>query len=358
MPDNSKPSGKRIIRMLLIVTAAITVCVLVIFGLGTYSKNTGKTLNVVYIPKSSVSSNDFWDAVKKGALTSAKENSVSLTVRAPEDETKVEEQKSLIRAAITEKPDAMVVAPASTTECSDVLKEVKSAGIPLVFVDSLTDDTIADACVATDNVAAGTKMGELINETITDDDQIGIISHVKNSSTAKMRESGFRESLGSRASQIVGTVYSNSSTETARRVTEELIEQYPGIDYLVCMNEDSSVGAARAVNELGLSGQIVIEGFDNATEEIQNLESGTIKALVIQKAFTMGYLSIENAARLARGESVDYQTDSGSALITKENMYETQNQELLFPFYGTDFSTGISNAESVTNSVANSTVGS
>ena len=39
------------------------------------------------------------------------------------------------------------------------------------------------------------------------------------------------------------------------------------------------------------------------------------------------------AAELARGKTVDHETDSGSALVTRDNMYTEENQEILFPFY-------------------------
>ena len=69
-------------------------------------------------------------------------------------------------------------------------------------------------------------------------------------------------------------------------------------------------------------------------EEIQLLEEGIFDAIVIQKPFNMGYLGIETAVRAARGRDVETYVDSGSELITKENMYSEENQKLLFPFFG------------------------
>jgi ribose transport system substrate-binding protein len=46
----------------------------------------------------------------------------------------------------------------------------------------------------------------------------------------------------------------------------------------------------------------------------------------------MGYLGVENAVKLIKGETVKKEIDSGSTLINKENMYSNLNQKLLFPF--------------------------
>ncbi|HOO28464.1 MAG TPA: substrate-binding domain-containing protein, partial [Lachnospiraceae bacterium] len=277
--------------------------------------------------------NDFWSSVLAGAEMAAKENNVRLEINSPTDEMHIDEQNQLIYEAIEERPDVIAVSPSSKNENNKALLAVKTAGIKLIYIDSKTDEEIQDVCVSTDNVAAGKKMAEPMLGTIDQTSKIAIVSHVRNSSTAEEREIGFREGLGSYESQIVDVVYSNSMKDIGYQVTKELLTKEPDISYLACLNEDSAVGAAGAVKELGLVGKICIVGFDNSTEEILSLEEGVFSAIVVQKAFSMGYLGIESAAELARGEKVETYIDSGSVLITKENMYKEENQELLFPFY-------------------------
>ena len=57
-----------------------------------------------------------------------------------------------------------------------------------------------------------------------------------------------------------------------------------------------------------------------------------MQGLVVQKPFNMGYLSVEKAVQLLEGVQVERNIDSGSKLITRENMYTDENQKLLFPF--------------------------
>ena len=317
-------------KLLLLIAALIGAGVGSIF---LFTQDADAPISVIYIPKTEISSNDFWSSVLAGAEMAAKENNVNLEITSPTDELHVEEQNGLILEAIKKHPDVIAVSPSSRSENNEALSAVKAAGIKLIFIDSKTDEEIQDVCISTDNVVAGRKMAEPMLPTLSKESKIGIVSHVKNSSTAEERERGFREGLGDYASQVVDVVYSNSMKEVGLKVTKELLMREPDITYLACLNEDSAVGAARAVKELGMEEQICIVGFDNSTEEIIRLEEGVFSAIVVQKAFSMGYLGIENAARLARGETVDAYIDSGSVLITKENMYKEENQELLFPFY-------------------------
>ncbi|MFT3984024.1 MAG: substrate-binding domain-containing protein [Lachnospiraceae bacterium] len=317
-------------KLLLLAAALVAAGIISIF---LFTQDTDAPIYVVYIPKTEISSNDFWTSVLAGAEMAAKENNVNLEITSPTDELHVDEQNELILEAIEKHPDVIAVSPSSRSENIKALSAVKEAGIKLIFIDSKTDEEIQDVCISTDNVAAGRKMAEPMLPTLNKESKIAIVSHVRNSSTAEERERGFREGLGDYASQVVEVVFSNSMKEVGAEVTKELLIREPDITYLACLNEDSAVGAARAVKELGMERQICIVGFDNSTEEIIRLEEGVFSAIVVQKAFSMGYLGIENAAKLARGEEVEAYIDSGSVLITKENMYMEENQELLFPFY-------------------------
>ncbi len=55
---------------------------------------------------------------------------------------------------------------------------------------------------------------------------------------------------------------------------------------------------------------------------------------MIQKPFNIGYLGVEQAVKAIEGYPMEYNLDSGCKLITKENMYEEENQRLLYPFSG------------------------
>ena len=317
----------KVILPVLILLSVGVVCFIL------FTRDDGAPIHVIYVPKTEISINDFWSSIQAGAEMAAKENNVQLKITSPTDELHVEEQNELIYQAIEKHPDAIAVSPASRDKNAEALRAVKEAGIKLVFIDSKTDEEVQDVCISTDNVAAGSKMAEPMLDTINENSKIAIVSHVKNSSTAEERELGFRKGLKEYEKQIVAVVYSNSKKDVGYTVTKKLLTEQPDITYLACLNEDSAVGAARAVRELGMSDKIFIVGFDNSTEEILRLEEGVFNAIVVQKAFSMGYLGIESAARIARGEQVEAYIDSGSVLITKENMYKEENQELLFPFY-------------------------
>ena len=77
--------------------------------------------------------------------------------------------------------------------------------------------------------------------------------------------------------------------------------------------------------------KINLIGFDSSFEELQFLEQGIIKSLVVQKPFNMGYLGIKMTVDVLNNKQIPDRIDTGSTLITLENMNTPENQKLLFP---------------------------
>ena len=322
---------------MIILISGLFLCLIILFyaGMSLRAKET-KVFHVYYIPKIIDENNDFWTSLISGANSAASEYQLKLTIQAPDDETDYATQNQLILNAIKEKPDVLVVSPISTTKNSKALQKVNDAGIPLIFIDSSANECDYNSLISTDNFNAGMEMGKYVQTLINKDSKIAIVAHVKNASTALDRAAGLRAGLGSNAYQIIDTVYCDSNYEKARVLTKKLLKKHPDIEVIVGLNEYSAVGAGRAINELGLSGDVKIIGFDNSIESIQYLEQGTFDGLEIQNAYNMGYLGIETAWQLLKGQAYESYVDSGANLITRDNMYDDANQKLLFAFLNVD----------------------
>ncbi len=291
-----------------------------------------KNIKIVYVSKVIDENNAFWFSLFEGAQIVAKEYGVELTVLAPDSEKDYEKQNELIEEAIAMKPDAILLSPSDNQKTLPLAKKIKAAGIKLVLIDSEMEEPIEDALVATDNYEAGKKVGELVKTLIKKNSKIAIVSHVQGTSTAIAREAGLREELGDEQERIVDVVFSDSEYEKAYKVTKELLQSHPDVDIIVGLNEYSAIGAARAVRDLGFSDSIKMVGFDSSQEEIQLLEEGIFEGIVVQKAFNMGYIGLETAVKILRGEDVAANIDSGSNIVRKADIYTDENQKLLFPF--------------------------
>lgn len=289
-----------------------------------------RTLDIVLIQKA-LDDTDFWTSMHQGGEMAAAEYNANIRVTGPKREQDADRQNEMILEAIEEKPDAIVLAPCSSIETLPYARMIEEEGIRLILVDSTMEEEAGEAVISTDNFEIGYKMGEYMRKFVRDDTVIGIVGHVKGSSTAKWREAGFRAGLQDEEKRVAEIVFCSSDMDKATELTKELLERHPDMNMIVGLNEYSAVGAARAVKELGMEDKIRMAGIDSSEEEIRLLEEGIFDALVVQKPFNMGYLSVETAVRAVRGEKTEKIQNSGSALITKKTMYTEENQKLLFP---------------------------
>lgn len=320
---------KKVFIMAVILIAA---SVVIFIGLLKPEATQTRKCSLIYIPKIRDDTNDFWTSVISGCRMAAEEYESELEIMAPDKEENVEEQNRLLRAAIEKKPDAILFSTSSMNASDELLKEAKDKGIRITYIDSYTKEDLQDLTVATDNVNAGRMMGEYARTLLDKDSKIAIVSHVKGVSTAVEREQGFREGLGDYAENIVETVYCNSLYEKSYELAQKLMEKYPDLEMIAGMNEYSAVGVGRAVSDAGVKDRIDVVGVDCSQEAINLMEMGVYKGIIVQKAFRMGYIGVEETIHMLNGDAVEKNIDSGCELVTPENMYDSDIERLIFPF--------------------------
>ena len=320
---------KKVFIMAVILIAA---SVVIFIGLLKPEATQTRKCSLIYIPKIRDDTNDFWTSVISGCRMAAEEYESELEIMAPDKEENVEEQNRLLRAAIEKKPDAILFSPSSMNASDELLKEAKDKGIHITYIDSYTKEDLQDLTVATDNVNAGRMMGEYARTLLDKDSKIAIVSHVKGVSTAVEREQGFREGLGDYAENIVETVYCNSLYEKSYELAQKLMEKYPDLEMIAGMDEYSAVGVGRAVSDAGVKDRIDVVGVDCSQEAINLMEMGVYKGIIVQKAFRMGYIGVEETIHMLNGDAVEKNIDSGCELVTPENMYDSDIERLIFPF--------------------------
>lgn len=291
---------------------------------------------ILFVPKTIDGRTEFWQVLGQGALTAAKEFGVDIKTVGTVSESDVDGQIELLEEAIESRPKAIVLAASDYNRIVPVAEKIRAAGIPLVTVDSGLNGGISESFIATDNYEAGKQAGDALMRWIGKEDRVAIISYVKVSATAIERERGARDSLKAAGASNVAaeTYYSNSSETLAYEIVEKLIGEMPELKGIVCLNEPTTVGAAKAVQDFASNRGIKLVGFDSSTDEVAFLEDGIIQAIVVQKPFNMGYLAVRTAVSASKGRNVERTIDTGSKVITKANMYAKENQKLLFPFDG------------------------
>ena len=328
-----KKNTSRTLIFAIIIIAALAAVIPYAFLRNYRSEQSEKKVSIIFISKRLDEENDFWSSMVEGINMAASEYDVDALLMGPESENEHELQNQMIEEAIARKPDAIALVPSDYSVTVPYAKKIEEAGIKLILMDSVMEEDLGLCVVATDNFEGGRKMGEYLRKYAEENSVIGMVAQSPSSSTAIDRENGVRSGLGEYEDHIKEVVYCYSDSEKAYEGTVEMLKRSPEITMIVGLNEDSAVGAARAIKDAGLSQKIRLIGFDSSMEQVQLLEEGVFDAIVVQRPLNMGYLGIKAAYRTVMNETVETKIDSGSKLITKDTIYTKENEKLLFPFH-------------------------
>ncbi len=274
---------------------------------------------------------DFWDVVQQGIDQAAKEFGVEVEISGPRFEKEITLQINILNGILEKEPPMLILAANDFKRLVQSVENAAAKKIPVITLDSGVDSDIPVSFIATDNLEAGFKAGTEMKRLIEGktNNEIAIVSHIQETATAIDREAGVRSALESE--NIIGTWFCDVEQEKAYLITLELLKN-PELGGIVALNEVSALGVARAIDETGEKDRVFVVGFDNAIRELLFLEEGVIKATVVQRPYNMGYLAVKTAAEYLSGKPIERIIDTGSVLITKENMFQREYQELLFPF--------------------------
>ena len=210
------------------------------------------------------------------------------------------------------------------------MERAHEKNIPVITFDSGVNSPYPVSFVATNNLEAGRKAGREMDRLLPEASlkSVAIVSHIRETATAIEREQGVREALVDRS--IAGTWFCDVDQEKAYLITLDLLDN-PEIGGIVALNEIATLGVARAIDERRAADRVSVVGFDNAPRELAYLEEGVIRATVVQRPYNMGYIAVRTAVEFLKGRPVEPVIDTGSVLITAENMFKREYQELLFP---------------------------
>ena len=275
---------------------------------------------------------EFWQVVRAGIQAASTEMNVSPTIVGPRWERDIDRQMEILANVIEQSPHGILLAASDFNRLAPLAERAAERGITIVTLDSALNSTVPVSFVATDNVEAGLKAGREIDRLVETDKKVAIVSHIPGVATAIDREAGVRQALAARAPDgILGTFYSENEHDRAYSIVVDLVSTFPNLGGIVALNENSTVGAGRAIRDLGLSDTVHLVGFDNSQEEIEFLEKGIVDALVVQKPFNMGYTGVKTLVEALRGRPVEPVIYTDSVLVRKEEIFTEENQKLLFP---------------------------
>ena len=267
---------------------------------------------------------EFWQTLKSGAEEAARQHpDIELAVLAPEREINIDQQVAILEDQILKKVSALAVVPGGDAEVTPVLDKARAAGIPVLIVDNDTTWPGKLSYIGTDNRAGGRLAGDYIIKVLGGRGKVAIIRGILGVSSHEDRVAGFKEALAQAPGiQIVTIQPANSERASALTVMENILTSNPDLNAVFATSDQMALGAMEGVAAQRSNGKIFVVGFDAGKEAVRAVKSGAISAVVAQYPSNMGRQAVESAIKAIRGEPVAKVIDTGTALVTKDNVDE------------------------------------
>jgi len=292
------------------------------------NKSNGKKV-IAVIPKGV--SHFFWQSVHAGAEAAAKETNVEVIWNGPARETDYTGQINIVEDAINRRVDGLVLAPSHRDSLVPVVERAQKEGIPLTIFDSGIGTEQYVSYVATDNHQGGVQGAERLAEKLGGKGKVAVLGVKAGSVSTDEREQGFQETIKQKypGIEIVAFQYGEADRALSLDRASDILTAHTDLNGFFASNESSTVGVVQALKQKGLTGKVVLVGFDSSPNLIEDLKAGAIDSLVLQNPYKMGYEAVKTIVAKLNGQTPPRKIDTGVKLLTKDNLDTPEMQQLL-----------------------------
>lgn len=335
-----------------IIALVLALAMVACFFVGCDKKD--DTLHIIYVTPSTAS--DFWSQVETGILQAKKDYEeklgieITYEIMGPAEEVDAEGYVAALENAIASNPDAIVTATLNIDPTVPKAQEATQAGIVLNFVNcglgNGNDGAHADKYnefYYCSNTTIGQMAGEAFLAAMeakglsTDAGVIGMQMNMENAAL-DFRMQGFADYINENAPnlELTSIQYNGNDSADAQADAEGTISAYG--DELIGIYSGNNVtcdGVCAALRNAGMLEGVVSVGVDSDDIEIAALRDGYLSAIIVQDAFTQGYLCMENAIRTVtegKNPEAEQAINVPPVIVTAENIDSEEIQFMMSPY--------------------------
>jgi ribose transport system substrate-binding protein len=311
------------------MAAVLAVAALAAAACGSSDSGSGgkRTLTLIQGTKA----DNFYITMACGAQAAAKAAGVDLNVTGPE-KFDAGQQVPIVNSVTAQKPSAVLIAPTDTKALIAPMTQMKNAGIKLVEVDTkVDDDSLAVSQIATDNLKGGQLAAQTLSQLTGGKGSVIVINVNPGISTTDARAKGFADEIAKTPGITVLPVqYSNDEPAKAASIVSATLSAHPDLGGIFATNVLTAEGVATGLRAAGKQSQVKIVGFDAGPQQVQDLKTGVVQALVAQDPYGIGQQGVQTAIAALDGKTVPPTIQTDLFAITKDNMDSPEAQKFLY----------------------------
>jgi simple sugar transport system substrate-binding protein len=262
----------------------------------------------------------FWALVQKGAQTAASQFNVKLDYQSP-NTTDPQAQAAMITQAAAQKPAAMVVTIPDPAVLANPIRQVSSAGIPVVVVnvgDGVYQNVGALTFVGQPDYQAGEQAGKAMAAAGVRK-ALCVIHEAQNTALID-RCAGFTRQLSASGGTVQTLNVNGAQLHQAQTAIEQALKRDPSINGVLATGIIGFQAAGGALHSLNDFGKVKFGTFDVSSADLTAVQNGQLLFVIDQQPFLEGYMAVQVAAFEVRYGQHPYQPIyTGPSFVTKAN---------------------------------------
>lgn len=322
-----------------VLAAVIILGIVYYYGAVGKNKNTEQPLYSVVLYEDSPNE---WNTLMEGIDQAEKDFEVDIRYVTMGNARTAKEQMDMINREVQEGASGILLA---AVDSEGVGVHLKNSGIsvPLVSVETGIESEMpkTEVHISADDYAMGQMLGEKILEDME--------TEGKKEPVAVIREYMERNSVKERYEGLMDTLHAGG-VETVARSRQEgdfSLSLYIGgvmreYRYIAALDKYTTEEAAKAQDQYRYEFDrtvapvptkrelVKVYGIGNTAQTVSDLDNGKTEALVYQNEFNMGYNGIKALVEKQKKGYVAEEYDIMYKLVTRETLYESENERLLF----------------------------
>src|ERR1700681_2181185 len=205
-------------------------------------------------------------------------------------------QQSQVEDFISQKVAAIVLTPYDSQAIGSAIVEANKSNIPVFTADiaSASKDGKVVSHIASDNVQGGMQAGKLMCAALPG--HVGTIAIIDEPEVTSVQDrvKGFKEGIKACPGvTVVSDIDGGGERAKASSSMEDILQSHKDLKGVFGINDDSALGAAKAIEGAGLKGKIVVIGYDAAPEARTAIAAGSMYGDAIQHPDQIGAKTID-----------------------------------------------------------------
>ena len=267
-----------------------------------------------------------WSVARQGMEQAALDLNAELRFLTPAGEDLAAEQRELLEREAESGTNAILLIPSDREALADTVEVITSAGTPVVTLETDMSDAGASVCIGADNVALGEALGNAALNGAPEGSLVVLLDTAAGSTGVTDRMEAAQTVLEAAGRQVSRCRPLDGETLSDALARMLLIAQPAAV-----IAFDAADLEQAAALLAGRTDAPLLYGAGSTAAVAAYLEQSTIVSIAAQNEFAAGYLAVGAAVQAAAGQQTFSIDPLAFFLVRQENMYQPENQKLLFP---------------------------